>query len=78
MNCDAVLPLLLMLTLLLSTLYSALLWMSFQPSVPVSRRFLSDVASDAMTPPLSWVWLPTVMSKPPLPANMPLWLMTLA
>jgi hypothetical protein len=45
--------------------------MSVKPSVPVSRRFLSASARLAITAPSSCVWLPTLISKPPLPAKIP-------
>ncbi|VAL68563.1 Uncharacterised protein [Enterobacter kobei] len=75
-NCPAmlppVLPPVLMPALWCSTSYSAVLWISRQPSVPVSRRLLSAVAVEAITAPSSCVWPPTVMSNPPEPAKIPL------
>ncbi|CAM7029383.1 hypothetical protein ENROMA047B_15800 [Enterobacter rongchengensis] len=70
-NCPAMLPPVLMPALWCSTSYSAVLWISRQPSVPVSRRLLSAVAVEAITAPSSCVWPPTVMSNPPEPAKMP-------
>jgi hypothetical protein len=39
--------------------------------VPVSSRFLSAEAVELMTAPFSCVCSPTVTSKPPFPANIP-------